>query len=565
MTPLDWRNTVSVLGLAAAILFAPFVAVAGAQPAVMPGPAMMGIGQDASAMADMALIHELVVNHDRITRTVTNLPDGIRTVTESTDPQLAQRIKEHVANMDQRVTAGNDPNLPPESPALHAIFRNHDKVQTTIETTATGVVVVQTSNDPETVAILQQHASEVSDLVKGGMMAMHAAMMKNGGMMAAMQSAPATAGAQQPAMPPGMTHEEHMAQMKKDAEMKEHGNLAMGFDQDKTTHHFTLAIDGGSISVDANDPADQTSRDQIRAHLKEIAVAFGEGDFGKPLMTHGEFPAGVAVMQRLKGEISYVFQQTERGGIVRISTANAEARAAIHEFLTYQIKEHATGDPLTVPNGSAQMPGHGVSQEGTHGTAAPQADHFERHFDNANEWAKSFDDPARDEWQMPARVIDALRLKPGQAVADIGAGTGYFTVRLAKSPAAPKVYAVDIEPSMVDYVTHRAMHEGLKNVVAVLGGADRSNLPEPVDLVIVVDTYHHIPSRVAYFTRLKTQMRPGARLAIIDFRKGAPSGPPEEFRMTPEQIDAELAKAGFARQASHDFLPQQMFLVYAVK
>ena len=163
-----------------------------------------------------------------------------------------------------------------------------------------------------------------------------------------------SARAQHTAMPAGMTHEEHMAQMKKDAEMKEHGNMAMGFDQDKTTHHFSLTADGGSIAVDANDPADQTSRDQIRTHLKEIAVAFGQGDFGKPLMTHSEFPAGVPVMQRLKNEISYVFQETARGGIVRMSTSNAEARAAIHEFLTYQITEHATGDPLAVPDAAAQ-------------------------------------------------------------------------------------------------------------------------------------------------------------------------------------------------------------------
>ncbi len=130
----------------------------------------------------------------------------------------------------------------------------------------------------------------------------------------------------------------------------------------------------------------------------------------------------------------------------------------------------------------------------------PLPDHFDRHFDNADEWAKSFDDPARDAWQMPARVVEALQLKPGHVIADIGAGSGYFTVRLANSSGAPKVYAVDIEPSMVEYVTHRAMREGLKNVTAVLGGADRSNLPEPVDLVLVVDTYHHIPNRVAYFT-----------------------------------------------------------------
>src|SRR5450759_1920841 len=102
--------------------------------------------------------------------------------------------------------------------------------------------------------------------------------------------------AQHPSMPPGMSHEEHMAQMKKAAEMKQHGNLAMGFDQDATTHHFSLTPDGGSIAVDANDPADETNRDQIRVHLKEIAVAFGQGDFQKPLMTHGEVPPGVAAV-----------------------------------------------------------------------------------------------------------------------------------------------------------------------------------------------------------------------------------------------------------------------------
>ena len=153
----------------------------------------------------------------------------------------------------------------------------------------------------------------------------------------------------------------------------------------------------------------------------------------------------------------------------------------------------------------------------------------------------------------------------GQRVADIGAGTGYFTVRLAKSPAAPKVYAVDIEPSMVKYVETRAVREGLKNVVAVRAGADRTNLPEPVDLVLVVDTYHHIPNRVAYFTALKARMKPGARLAIVDFRKDSPDGPPVEFRFTPDQISAELAEAGFSLQASHDFLPRQIFLIYGVK
>jgi ubiquinone/menaquinone biosynthesis C-methylase UbiE len=221
---------------------------------------------------------------------------------------------------------------------------------------------------------------------------------------------------------------------------------------------------------------------------------------------------------------------------------------------------------LGAQNPPQPLPDRGAHQGGTHqgGThsPAPQGDHFAHRFENADEWAKSFDDPARDAWQMPARVIDALRLEPGQAVADIGAGTGYFTIRLAKSPAKPKVYAVDIEPSMVEHVTRRATREGLTNVSAVLGAADRTNLPEKVDLAVIVNTYHHIPSRVAYFSALKAQLKPGGRVAIIDFRKGSPEGPPEEFRFTTDQISTELAKAGLALQTTHDFLPRQMFLVY---
>lgn len=158
-----------------------------------------------------------------------------------------------------------------------------------------------------------------------------------------------TAFAQHTAMPAGMTHEQHMAQMKKDAEMKAHGDSAMGFDQDKTTHHFTMTSEGGAIAVTANDAADTTSIAQVRQHLQEIAVAFKRGDFGKPLETHSELPPGVPTMQRLDDAITYTYAETPGGGIVRISGPNAEARAAIHEFLSYQVREHHTGDPLTPP------------------------------------------------------------------------------------------------------------------------------------------------------------------------------------------------------------------------
>ncbi len=146
-------------------------------------PGMMGMNHGSATMAEMSGIHELFANHDRIKRTVTNLPDGIRTVTELDDPRIAELIKTHVATMGKRVKEGEDPGLPIESPALHRIFRDREKIHTTYETTATGVIVVQTSTDPSTVAALQQHASEVSDFVNGGMAAMRSAMMRNGGMM----------------------------------------------------------------------------------------------------------------------------------------------------------------------------------------------------------------------------------------------------------------------------------------------------------------------------------------------------------------------------------------------
>lgn len=145
------------------------------------GRGMMARQHDAAAMAEMGDIHELFINHDRITRTVTNLPNGIRTVTESADPRIAQILKEHVTSMGQRVETGNDPGLPIESQALRAIYRNYDKIHTTFEPTATGIVVIQTSTDQDTVAALQQHAAEVTEFVNDGMAAMHRAMMQNGG------------------------------------------------------------------------------------------------------------------------------------------------------------------------------------------------------------------------------------------------------------------------------------------------------------------------------------------------------------------------------------------------
>jgi hypothetical protein len=150
----------------------------------------------------------------------------------------------------------------------------------------------------------------------------------------------ATAFAQTHQMPAGMSHEEHQKQMAKEA---------MGFDQDATTHHFILAADGGSIEVTVKNAGDQANLDAIRTHLKEIAGQFADGDFQKPLMTHGETPDGVAEMTAQKRAIAYTFESLPTGGRVRISAKDPAARDAVHKFLQYQIREHKTGDPLVLP------------------------------------------------------------------------------------------------------------------------------------------------------------------------------------------------------------------------
>ncbi len=182
-------------------------------------------------------------------------------------------------------------------------------------------------------------------------------------------------------------------------------------------------------------------------------------------------------------------------------------------------------------------------------------------FDDAEKWAKEFDDPQRDAWQKPRDVIDALKLRPDAVVADIGSGTGYFAVRLARAVPQGRVYGVDIEPAMTEYLTKRAEAEGLTNVVSVLGAASDTKLPEDVDLALVVDTYHHIEVRSGYFAKLP--LKPGGRLAIVDYRKGQPMGPPEAHRIDVPQLKEELEAAGFRFETEHTFLPNQYFVVFS--
>ncbi|HZE72661.1 MAG TPA: hypothetical protein VE135_24385 [Pyrinomonadaceae bacterium] len=138
-----------------------------------------------------------------------------------------------------------------------------------------------------------------------------------------------------------------MAGMSND-EMNKRGDQVMGFDHNKTTHHFRLLPQGGTIQITANAVDDTESRDQIRSHLGHITKMFAAGNFNAPMLIHEQTPPGVPVMQKLKSEIEYRFEETERGASMHISTRNGKALQAIHKFLRFQIKEHKTGDSLEV-------------------------------------------------------------------------------------------------------------------------------------------------------------------------------------------------------------------------
>lgn len=201
---------------------------------------------------------------------------------------------------------------------------------------------------------------------------------------------------------------------------------------------------------------------------------------------------------------------------------------------------------------SGQDQGHGITHHGTRS----------HRFADADAWAKAFEDPERDAWQKPEEVIAALALPQEAKVADLGSATGYFAVRLARAVPKGHVYGVDIEPDMKRYLEERARREGLGNLTAVLGEPADPKLPEPVDLVLVVNTYHHIQDRTAYFRQLHGSLTPGGRVAIVDFRKGQPIGPPEQHRLPPEQVRQELEAAGYRLAEDLGFLPNQYFLLF---
>jgi hypothetical protein len=144
-------------------------------------------------------------------------------------------------------------------------------------------------------------------------------------------------------------HKEHMKNSSQhQADVEKHGEEAMGFPHDKTTHHFRLYSDGGAIEVTADDSKDSKTVAAIRSHLAHIAMMFSNGDFSVPMFIHEQVPPGVLIMKEKRAEISYTLEELAAGGGVRITTENHHAQEAVHAFLRFQIDDHHTGDATEI-------------------------------------------------------------------------------------------------------------------------------------------------------------------------------------------------------------------------
>jgi ubiquinone/menaquinone biosynthesis C-methylase UbiE len=178
------------------------------------------------------------------------------------------------------------------------------------------------------------------------------------------------------------------------------------------------------------------------------------------------------------------------------------------------------------------------------------------------------DDPARDAYQKPHEVITALKLKDGELIADIGAGSGYFTFRLAHHVGSTgRVYAVDVSPDMILHLNRLMRDLKVTNVVTTLCAPDDPLLTDSsIDRFFICDTWHHIENHDRYLALLKKMLRPGGQVVMIDFKKAeTPVGPPMEMRIDRDDLVKEMDRNGFHLESEHTFLPYQYFLVFKAK
>jgi ubiquinone/menaquinone biosynthesis C-methylase UbiE len=185
-----------------------------------------------------------------------------------------------------------------------------------------------------------------------------------------------------------------------------------------------------------------------------------------------------------------------------------------------------------------------------------------------NAYIAMLEDPKRDEYQKPHEVLMALSLKPGETVADIGSGSGYFTLRIASHVGDKgRVFAVDIDPEMIRFLNRRIRDAGVRNVQTILAEPADPLLPDAsVDRFVIVDTWHHIEKPIAYLALMRRMLKPGGQVVMIDFQKRElPLGPPIAMKIAREDLIRQMEAHGFHLVKEHTFLPYQYFLVFSLQ
>lgn len=199
------------------------------------------------------------------------------------------------------------------------------------------------------------------------------------------------------------------------------------------------------------------------------------------------------------------------------------------------------------------------------GAQAPRDQHeaHRLHRDPAA-YIAALEDPKRDAYQKPHDVMEALALKPGTIIADVGAGSGYFALRLAHHVGpAGRVYAVDVSPDMVRHLNQRIRDGSLLNISTILALPDDPLLPEQVDRFLFVDVWHHIDDQPGYLALIRKMLKPGGQVVMIDFhKKELPVGPPLEMKISRDDLLSQMEAHGFKLVREHTFLPYQYFLVF---
>ena len=183
-------------------------------------------------------------------------------------------------------------------------------------------------------------------------------------------------------------------------------------------------------------------------------------------------------------------------------------------------------------------------------------------------YINTLEDPKRDEYQKPHEVLSVLKIKPGEVIADIGAGTGYFTFRLAHFVGDKgKVYAVDVSPDMIRHLNRRIRDTKAANVVSILAEPDDPLLPDrSVDRIFICDVWHHVENQMKYLSLMKKILKPGGEVVMIDFQKRElPFGPPMQMKIAREDLLKQMEAGGFRVAKEHTFLPYQYFLVFMPK